>query len=109
MPTAPKSTQPGQGGDSKQRSISLRWIRESGMMTFLVACGLFTLLTTVLIIVVLSGEAYRFFTFNEVVVDRLGDDRLAGTFEQADDGWVFQIADEQRGRIAFVDAERARE
>lgn len=40
----------------------IRRVREGAIMGFMIACGLFTLATTVAIVVILAREAYNFFT-----------------------------------------------
>ena len=50
----------------KRRSPRLRRLRERIILGGLLACGLFSLLTTVTIIMVLSKEAYGFFSLDEV-------------------------------------------
>lgn len=45
----------------KPRSVNLRRVREWGVMAFLIGCGLVSLVTTVLIIVILGKETWSFF------------------------------------------------
>lgn len=66
MTTAATITMPAR----TQRPRSVRWraLREHGVMTMLVGCGAFSLLTTVTIIVVLVRESINFFNLDEVTV-----------------------------------------
>ena len=99
----------GSGGAmiGRARSTGLRRWREGGVMAFLGASGLFTLLTTVAIVAILSRETYRFFQFHELAIRDVDPGRpLAGTFERDDGRWRFALDPSQRGEVGFVTREQ---
>ncbi|WP_145074939.1 phosphate ABC transporter permease subunit PstC [Poriferisphaera corsica] len=64
--TSSSPHEPRRLSDCKPRSKRIRKIRESLIMTGLISCGLFSLATTLTIIIVLAKETIRFFNLDEV-------------------------------------------